>query len=190
MLHAFNAKTGNELFAYVPNAIFPQLASLTNPDNVHQPYVDAIPTVSEAKVGSKWKTVLIGGFGGGAQGLFALDVSNPAAFGADNVLWEFMDKDDADMGNVVGEVLLARFRVKEYEYRPCFWKQRIRQANARQPVRSRACAAIPLSMTVPKPINSTVASSLTRQAMQAFPAVRSAGEKLSIFALCKVRRKK
>lgn len=117
MLHAFSAITGDELFAYVPNAIFPRLAELTSPGYIHQPYVDAVPAVGEAKVGSNWKTVLIGGFGGGAQGVYALDVSNPDRFGARNVLWEFTDKDDADMGNVVGEAQLARFRVKENDYR-------------------------------------------------------------------------
>ena len=54
------------------------------------------------KVGSDWKTVLVGGTGGGGQGVYALDVSDPTAFGADKVMWEFTDKDDASLGNVIG----------------------------------------------------------------------------------------
>ena len=35
--------------------------------------------------------------------MFALDVSDPDDFGNSKVLWEFTDKHDADMGNVVGK---------------------------------------------------------------------------------------
>ncbi len=101
MLHAFNATTGAELFGYVPNAVFPNLAQLSSTAYVHRSYVDATPAVAEAKLGTGWATVLVSGMGGGAQGLFALDVTDPASMGAADALWEFTDKDDADMGNVM-----------------------------------------------------------------------------------------
>ncbi len=41
MLHAFNANTGAEVFAYVPNAVFSNLNQLTSVSYAHQLYVDA-----------------------------------------------------------------------------------------------------------------------------------------------------
>ncbi|QAU35237.1 PilC/PilY family type IV pilus protein [Janthinobacterium sp. 17J80-10] len=114
MLHAFDAKDGVELFAFVPQSMFPALAQLSRPDYVHRPYVDGMIAVAEAQVQGKWKTVLAAGMGGGGQGVFALDVSDPADFGAGGgVLWEFTDRHDADMGNVVNIPLIARFRTKQ-----------------------------------------------------------------------------
>lgn len=116
MLHAFNAADGNELFAYIPSWLGPKLATLSHPNYnyaYHQSYVDASPSVGEAKVGSNWKTVLVGGTGAGGQGVYALDVTNPAAFSANSVMWEFTDKDDADLGNVIGKPQILKLNVSE-----------------------------------------------------------------------------
>ena len=117
MLHAFNATTGNELFAYIPSWLGPKLPALTSTTyvNAHQSYVDGTPTVAEAEVGSAgtaadWKTVLVSGTGGGGQGVFALDVTNPSSFTASNVIWEFTHADDADMGNVTGRPQILKLR--------------------------------------------------------------------------------
>lgn len=113
MLHGFNANTGDEVMAYVPNALFGTLNQLTSTTYNHRAYVDATPTVSEAQIGDAWKSILTAGFGGGAQGVFALDVTDAAGsigsgFGGANVLWEFTDKDDPDMGNVMGRPVIAK----------------------------------------------------------------------------------
>ena len=117
MLHAFNAVTGDELFGYIPSLMGPKLAALTAPSYTsnHQLYVDATPVVAETKVGqgdtaADWKTVLVSGMGGGATGVFALDVSNPAAFSASNAMWEFTRADDPDMGFVVGTPRIITLR--------------------------------------------------------------------------------
>ncbi|MGB6055865.1 MAG: PilC/PilY family type IV pilus protein [Burkholderiaceae bacterium] len=111
MLHAFNASDGTELFAYVPNALIGALNQLTDPDYVHRPYVDGTMTVKEAKIGSTWKTLLASGMGGGAQGVFVLDVTNPADFaGGLGAIWEFTDRDDRDMGNLTSPPQIAKFR--------------------------------------------------------------------------------
>lgn len=121
MLHAFNAANGSELFAYVPNAVFANLAQLTTPSYIHRPYVDATPAVAEARVGNAWQTVLVSGMGGGAQGLFALNVSDPASVGTGNVLWEFTDKDDADMGNVMSPPQIVKlFAGKDSDNKPVY----------------------------------------------------------------------
>ena len=113
MLHAFNADTMDELFAYIPSWMVDKLKVLTNIDynsSQHTSYVDATPTTGEAQVGDKWKTVLVSGTGGGGQGVFALDITDPAAFDASKVMWEFSDRDDADLGNVVGTIQLMKLR--------------------------------------------------------------------------------
>ncbi|MDP9965966.1 type IV pilus assembly protein PilY1 [Variovorax paradoxus] len=117
MLHAFNAGTGDELFAYIPSWLGPKLSALTSPTYVsdHQSYVDASPAVAEAQVGSAgtkadWKTVLVSGTGAGGRGVFALDVTNPAAFDASKVMWEFTNADDADLGFVVGKPQILKMR--------------------------------------------------------------------------------
>jgi type IV pilus assembly protein PilY1 len=110
MLHAFRADTLAELFAYVPSFVVKNLRDLTLPGYVHRSYVDATPEVAEARVGADWKTVLVSGAGGGGQGVFALDVSNPAGFGAGHVLWEFSDRDDPSLGNVLGRPRILKLR--------------------------------------------------------------------------------
>lgn len=111
MLHAFRSSDGEELFAYVPAALLPQLTKLTDPQYAHRPFVDAGIAVAEARTGKGWRTVLASGMGGGAQGLFALDVSDPAHFAdGDGALFEFTDADDPDMGNLVGAPAIAKLR--------------------------------------------------------------------------------
>jgi type IV pilus assembly protein PilY1 len=117
MLHAFNADTGDELFGYVPSWLAPRLSALTDPNYVssHQSYVDGPPVVAEAQVGStdtaaNWKTVLVSGTGAGGRGVFALDVTDPSVFSAANVMWEFTQNDDVDMGYVVGQPQILKMR--------------------------------------------------------------------------------
>ena len=82
MLHAFDGRAGSgggvELFAYIPNAVLPNLNLLAQPGYVHRYFVDGSPTVTDAYLGS-WKTVLAASTGAGARAVYALDVSNPRA---------------------------------------------------------------------------------------------------------------
>ena len=103
MLHAFDADTGVEKFAYVPNAVYSRLNALTSPSYVHQYTVDASPVVVDAYFGGAWRTILAAGLRSGGQAVYALDVTDPnlittETVGATKVLWEFTDTDDADLG--------------------------------------------------------------------------------------------
>jgi type IV pilus assembly protein PilY1 len=119
MLHAFTAEEGKELFAYVPGVLLPSLSQLTRPDYAHRAYVDGMLTVAEAKLTKGWKTVLASGMGGGAQGVFALDVTDPSNFGSGSgAIFEFTDAHDKDMGNVVSPPVIAKFRVQLDEDTP------------------------------------------------------------------------
>jgi type IV pilus assembly protein PilY1 len=116
MLHAFNSATGAEIFAYIPSWLASKLPALTDPtynSSKHQSYVDGQTWVAEALVGSTWKTVLLSSTGGGGQGIFALDVSNPAAFDEKKVMWEFTDKDDPDLGNVMGTSKVVKIQTNK-----------------------------------------------------------------------------
>jgi type IV pilus assembly protein PilY1 len=111
MLHAFNSLNGAELFAYIPGYSFKDLADLTDPGYQHEVFVDTVPKIQEVKVGSTWKTVLVGANGNGVQGIFGLDVTNPSAFGPTKVLFEFSDADDADFGSVMSPPEIAKLWV-------------------------------------------------------------------------------
>jgi type IV pilus assembly protein PilY1 len=90
MLHAFWADTGDEIWAYVPSFVLPNLKVLADDSYAtnHRYYVDGSPTVSDVWNGSAWRTVLVDGLSGGGKGYFALDVTDPSN---PTVLWEFTD---------------------------------------------------------------------------------------------------
>ena len=111
MLHAFRETDAKELFAYIPNALIDSLPVLASPTYRRRAFVDAVPEVDEVQINGAWKTILASGMGGGARGIFALDVTNPDSFSKDNVLFEFTNKNDADMGNVVTAPKLVKMRV-------------------------------------------------------------------------------
>jgi type IV pilus assembly protein PilY1 len=126
MLHAFNGDTGNELFAYVPRALYTtstsapysKLAAITAKDfslgtGTDRMNADGSVMAADMKTGltaatETWKTYLFGAFGRGAKGVYALDVSSPATVtesstdAATLVKWEFTDAADSDMGYVLG----------------------------------------------------------------------------------------
>jgi type IV pilus assembly protein PilY1 len=97
MMHILNADTGQELLGYVPSILFDKLSALTNPGYTHQFYVDQPVSVTDVFYNSGWHTLAVGGLGKGGQGLYALDITNPAAFteanAANIVRWEFTDDD-------------------------------------------------------------------------------------------------
>ncbi|WP_338845674.1 PilC/PilY family type IV pilus protein [Massilia sp. W12] len=117
MLHAFNANTGVEAFAYVPNAVYPNLKKLTETNYAHRYFVDGQLVEADAfKANDGWRTLLLGSTGAGAKALFALDVTAPAnasganQLGASNVLWEKSNADISDLGHVLGKSTVAKMR--------------------------------------------------------------------------------
>jgi type IV pilus assembly protein PilY1 len=121
MLHGFRAEDGVELFAYIPNAVIPQLQLLTEQNYVdnHKYFVDGPPRVGDAYIdadgfGEDWRTILVGSTGAGGKSVFAIDVTNPdsdavlddiPAFSGENILWEFTH---ADLGYTIGQPTIAR----------------------------------------------------------------------------------
>lgn len=114
MLHAFDADGGNELFAYVPQALIGALNALSGTHYAHRPYVDGAAGAGDAPLRNGWASVLVVGMGGGAAGVFALDVTDPDHFDAGaGALWEFTDHDDVTIGNVTAAPAIARFKVDD-----------------------------------------------------------------------------
>ncbi|MFD2365958.1 pilus assembly protein [Pseudoduganella sp. GCM10020061] len=112
MLHAFDAATGIERFAYVPRALYPALPQLASPGYAHRAWVDGSPGAGEAYTGDAWRTVLASGYGMGAKGLFAIDITRPEAFAAGaGELWQFSDADDRRMGHVLAPPVIAKLKV-------------------------------------------------------------------------------
>ena len=99
MLHAFNGDTGQELWAWVPRMIRPELYKLavSNYDIKHRFFVDGSPAVMDVffKSTNEWKTVLVSGFRSGGRGYFALDITDPLN---PKGLWEVC----ADPGGTLG----------------------------------------------------------------------------------------
>jgi len=107
MLHAFNADTGAELFAYIPRGVYSKLAELTKPSYGHQYYVDG-PTYAgdvyydhdgDSSTPKQWRTIVTGTLGGGGRGVYALDVTDTLASGADPKVVFDLSGDDSSFSN-------------------------------------------------------------------------------------------
>jgi type IV pilus assembly protein PilY1 len=108
MLHAFNAGTGDEVWAYVPSMLLPKLYRLADKfyASNHQYYVDGSPTVGDVKFSDgTWHTILVGGLNGGGRGYYALDITDPAN---PKALWEFSTANSANLGLTYGRPEIAK----------------------------------------------------------------------------------
>lgn len=105
MLHAFNAATGAERFAFIPSAVISRLAKISEPAYTHEYFVDGGISVSTQKQ-TPGHNYLVAALGHGGKGLFGLDVANPAGFATTDVEWEYYD--DANLGYVLGRPLIAK----------------------------------------------------------------------------------
>lgn len=107
MLHAFDADTGVEQFAYVPGLVnLGDLSQLSRGDYTHKWFVDGPVAVTSRKL-TPGKNYLVGGMGRGGKGLFGLDVTSPGAFGTGNVTWE-LGGSNPNIGLVTGRPILTR----------------------------------------------------------------------------------
>lgn len=111
MVHAFDAETGAERWAYVPSTVIPDLYRLADSAyaNNHHYYVDGPITAGDAydSDDKEWKTVLVGGLGKGGKAYYALDVTDPAH---PKALWEFSSssKDGGNLGYSYGNPVLTK----------------------------------------------------------------------------------
>lgn len=115
MLHALNATTGQEAWAYVPRIVMPDLWRLAsdNYGNNHRYYVDGSPESGDVYFSSDsaWHTILVGGLNKGGRGYYALDITDPAN---PLVLWEICADSslcaisDSDIGYTYGNPIITK----------------------------------------------------------------------------------
>lgn len=101
-LHAFDADTGVEDWAYAPKALIPELYQLAASNYTHRYYVDGSITAGDVLVGTAWKSIVVGGLNSGGKIFYALDVTDPTTPLA---LWEFTD---GRMGYTFGNPVITK----------------------------------------------------------------------------------
>jgi type IV pilus assembly protein PilY1 len=111
MLHAFDADTLAELFAFIPNASFTNLANLTMPDygtsaRPHTYFVDGPLTYGDAYINGGWHRIVVGAMGAGGKTIFALDVTNASP----TLLFELDGASLSGMGYVLGKPSILPMR--------------------------------------------------------------------------------
>ena len=98
MLHAFDAITGNELWAFIPPSLHSKLSTMisTKANSTNSIYgVDGSSSVKDIYIDGEWKTVLISSLGAGGHSFFALDITDP-----DNPKHMFTVNNDSSNGLV------------------------------------------------------------------------------------------
>jgi type IV pilus assembly protein PilY1 len=121
MLHAFNAATGAEEWAFIPNSLLTNLKTIVT---TYTYYVDSSPKVADVWFGDEnvnnkkdpdeWRTLLVCGLRKGGKHYFALDITdtrNP------KYLWEFPKPGDsttlAKLGQSWSESAIGRVKIEE-----------------------------------------------------------------------------
>ena len=84
MIHAVDARTGYEVWAFIPYNLLPKLRTLSDGQPVEQfdYFVDSSPKVAEVKIGGAWRSLLLIGQGPGGTFYQAFDVTE-AGMGVD-----------------------------------------------------------------------------------------------------------
>jgi outer membrane protein assembly factor BamB len=125
MLHAFDADTGDEAWAYVPSMLVDNLDMLAGRPYSHRYGVDGNLTAQDVRFpgdsAGVWRTMLVGGLGAGGKGWFGLDITDPsitsesATSGSDiKVMWELDAASDADLGYSYGQAVIAKLNDQKW----------------------------------------------------------------------------
>jgi type IV pilus assembly protein PilY1 len=102
---------GQEIWAYIPSILMSKLYLLAdkNYSSLHRNFVDGQQEVADICVSNcsdnnaaVWKTILVGGFGNGGRGYYALDITNPLS---PQALWEYTD---SNLGYTYGNPQIAK----------------------------------------------------------------------------------
>jgi hypothetical protein len=78
MIHAIDARTGYEVWAFIPYNLLPKLRTLADgqPFEQFDYFVDSSPKIAEVKLGGEWRSLLIIGQGNGGTFYQAFDVTH------------------------------------------------------------------------------------------------------------------
>lgn len=117
MLHALDAATGVEAWAFIPAAVLPGLYQLADNQFGQQStyLLDGSPVAGDICPGaasvscsaSAWRTILVAGLGAAGREFFALDVTDPDT---PKPLWRFNQSNDSDLGYAMGKPIITKQR--------------------------------------------------------------------------------
>ena len=117
MLHAFDAQSGQERWAFVPSAVLPGLWHIAdnNWPNDFRYLHDGTPVAGDicptapaaACTAAQWRTILIGSLGAGGRAYYALDITQPDR---PALLWQFDVSREANLGLAMGRPLVTKRR--------------------------------------------------------------------------------
>jgi type IV pilus assembly protein PilY1 len=113
MLHAFDADTLQERWAYVPSMVIPNMWKLADTaySTKHGYYANGEPIISDICVsgcngaGAVWRTILVAGLKGGGRGYYALDITNPTS---PSLLWEVDTNNEPNLGYTYGSPVVTK----------------------------------------------------------------------------------
>ncbi len=88
LLHAFRDSDGEELWAFAPPDLLPNLKDLGAAFGAHPYYVDGSPVAADIKISGVYKTAVVFGERRGGRSYHALDVTDTTNPG---VMWSFTD---------------------------------------------------------------------------------------------------
>jgi type IV pilus assembly protein PilY1 len=77
MLHAFDAASGSEEWAFVPEFALPAFEIMADSNYCHKYSLDQTVSVGDVMLNGTWRTVLLSGGREGGDSIFALDVTHP-----------------------------------------------------------------------------------------------------------------
>jgi type IV pilus assembly protein PilY1 len=104
MMHALDADTGAEVFAYIPRGVYPKLAQLSSIQYNHQFTVDGPISIGDVYLGGdsngaggEWRTIAVGTLGAGGRGIYALDITDVlnSSTGTPKIIFD-LSAEDAD----------------------------------------------------------------------------------------------
>ncbi|MCE2859964.1 MAG: hypothetical protein LW731_08975 [Oxalobacteraceae bacterium] len=114
MLHAFNAQSGEEVWAFIPPAVLPNIwrSSDLNFDKNFTYLLDGAPVAADICptepqtrcTAQQWRTILVNGLGAAGRSYFALDITDPLN---PKFLWEFSND---NLGYAMGKPIVTKRR--------------------------------------------------------------------------------
>ena len=104
MLHGFDALTGVERFAVMPDAVLATAAKNASAGHPVPRPLCPRPFAADAWTGTEWRSILACTNGSMAPGLFLVDVTDPVSSSAPPPMLAYDGNDDHDVGEMEGPV--------------------------------------------------------------------------------------
>ncbi|WP_407312395.1 pilus assembly protein [Pseudomonas sp. nanlin1] len=100
--------SGARRYGFMPSSVLPNLYQIADPDYIngtsHKFLNDGAITVADAKFGTTWKTVAVGGVGAGGKSFYALQLFDATAGNSIKALWELRAPTSANAADSFNEL--------------------------------------------------------------------------------------